>query len=124
MSGKPTGVLILAILQLIGALLYIAAGALLIMVAMEAGGLFAILAAFPALILFIVGLIGLILFYGLWATKGWAWLWTLIINLLGILGGLMRWAELLTDFIALGGLIVSVIIVIYLFMPATRAHFR
>ncbi|MFX1265871.1 MAG: hypothetical protein ACFFH0_10865 [Promethearchaeota archaeon] len=123
MSDKPTGILILAILQLLGALLYLAAGGLLIMAAMALGP-FAVLAAFPALILFIVGLIGLILFYGLWTTKGWAWLWTLIINLLGILGGLLRVGELLTDFIALGGFIVSIIIVIYLFMPATRAHFR
>jgi hypothetical protein len=59
MSGKPTGVLILAILQLIGALLNLWAGALLIMAAMLLGP-FAFLFAFPALILFIVGLIGLI----------------------------------------------------------------
>jgi hypothetical protein len=122
MSDKPMGVLILAILQLIAALLYLVAGGLLLMVAMELG-IFAILAAFPALILFIVGLIGLILFYGLWTTKGWAWLWTLLINLLGLLGGVMRFAELLTDFIALGGFVVSLIIVIYLFLPGTRSHF-
>ncbi|MHA1925906.1 MAG: hypothetical protein ACXABV_07325 [Candidatus Thorarchaeota archaeon] len=123
MSDKPMGVLILAILQLIGALLYLWAGAVLLMVAMEAG-IFAILFAFPALITFIVGLIGLILFYGLWATKGWAWLWTLIINLLGLLGGAMRIGELLADFVALGGFVVSLIIVVYLLLPATRAHFR
>ena len=123
MSDKPMGVMILAILQLIGALLYLISGALLLMVAMEAG-IFAILFAFPALITFIVGLIGLILFYGLWTTKGWAWLWTLLINLLGILGGVLRIGELLTDFVGLGGFVVSLIIVIYLLLPATRAHFR
>lgn len=115
--------MILAILQLIGALLYIIAGALLLMVAMELG-MFAILAAFPALIYLIVGLIGLILFYGLWTTKGWAWLWTLIINLLGLLGGAARIGELLTDYLGLGGFVVSLIVVIYLLLPSTRSYFR
>ena len=123
MSGKPTGVLILAILQLIAAILYLIAGGMLLMVALGLG-IFAILAAFPALILFIVGIIGLILFYGLYTTKKWAWLWTLIINLLGILGGLLRVGELLTDYAGLAGFAVSLIIVIYLLMPGTRAHFK
>ncbi|MFX0055399.1 MAG: hypothetical protein ACFFAX_14395 [Promethearchaeota archaeon] len=123
MSDKPMGVLILAILQLIGALLYLWAGAVLLMIAMEAG-LFAILFAFPALIYTIVGIIGLILFYGLYTTKGWAWLWTLIINLLGLVGGALRIGELLADFVGLGSFVVSLIIVIYLLLPSTRAHFR
>jgi hypothetical protein len=87
-------------------------------------GIFAVLAAFPALILFIVGIIGLILFYGLYTTKKWAWLWALIINLLGILGGLLRVGELLADYAGLAGFAVSLIIVIYLLMPGTRAHFK
>ncbi|MBY8997662.1 MAG: hypothetical protein KGD60_08015 [Candidatus Thorarchaeota archaeon] len=124
MSGKPTGVLLLAVLQLIAALLYIAAGGILVMAALALGGLFAILIAFPALIIFIVGIIGLILFYGLYALKGWAWFWALIINLLGIVGGVLRFETLLTDYLGLGGFAVSVIIVIYLLMPSTKAHFR
>lgn len=123
MSDKPTGVLLLAILQLIGALLNLAVGVLLLMVAMELG-IFAILAAFPALILFIVGLIGLILFYGLYTLKGWAWLWALIFNLLGVLGGALRFAELLTDYLGLAAFVVNLIVFIYLLLPSTRAHFR
>ncbi|MFW9789175.1 MAG: hypothetical protein ACFFE2_04415 [Candidatus Thorarchaeota archaeon] len=123
MSGKPTGVLLLAILQLIGALLNLAAGALLLMVALEIGFL-AIFAAFPALILFIVGLIGLILFYGLYTLKGWAWLWALIFNLLAVLGGILQGADLMANYVALGGFIVSLIVFIYLILPSTRAHFR
>ena len=123
MSGKPTGVLILAILQLIGALLNLWAGGLLIMVALALGP-FAILAAFPALILFIVGLIGLILFYGLYTLKGWAWLWALIFNLLAVLGGLLRIGALMTDYIGLAGFIVNLIVFIYLILPSTRAYFK
>ena len=123
MSGKPTGVLILAILQLIGALLNLWAGALLIMAAMLLGP-FAFLFAFPALILFIVGLIGLLLFYGLYTLKGWAWLWALIFNLLAVLGGLLRIGALMGDYIGLAGFIVNLIVFIYLLLPSTRAHFR
>ncbi|NHI88749.1 MAG: hypothetical protein EAX87_04440 [Candidatus Thorarchaeota archaeon] len=123
MSGKPTGVLILAILQLIGALLNLWAGGLLIMAAMLLGP-FAFLFAFPALILFIVGLIGLILFYGLYTLKGWAWLWALIFNLLAVLGGVLRIGALMTDYIGLAGFIVNLIVFIYLLLPSTRAHFR
>jgi hypothetical protein len=123
MSDKPTGVLLLAILQLIGALLNLVVGALLLMVAMEAG-IFAILFAFPALIVFIVGLVGLILFYGLYTLKGWAWLWALIFNLLGVLGGALRIADLLTDYLGLAAFIVNLIVFIYLLLPSTRAHFR
>lgn len=124
MSGKPTGVLLLAVLQLIAALLYIAAGGILVMAALELGGFFAILVAFPALIIFIVGIIGLILFYGLYTLKGWAWFWALIINLLGIVGGVLRYETLLTDYLGLGGFVVSLIVVIYLLLPSTKAHFR
>ena len=123
MSSKPTGVLILAILQLIGALLNLAVGVLLLMVAMEAG-IFAILFAFPALTIFIVGLIGLILFYGLYTLKGWAWLWALIFNLLAVLGGLLRIGDLMTDYLGLAGFIVNLIVFIYLLLPSTRAYFK
>ncbi len=123
MSGKPTGVLLLAILQLIGALLNLVVGVLLLMVAMEAG-IFAILFAFPALIVFIVGLVGLILFYGLYTLKGWAWLWALIFNLLGVLGGALRIGELLADYLGLAAFVVNLIVFIYLLLPSTRAYFK
>jgi hypothetical protein len=115
MSDKPTGVLLLAILQLIGALLSLYAGGLLLMVALALGP-FGILAAPVALILFIIGIIGLILFYGLYTLKGWAWLWALIINLLGILGGVLQFNALFTDYASLGSFI--------LLVPSTKAHFR
>lgn len=123
MSDKPTGVLLLAILQLFQAILSLAAGGLLIVAALALGP-FAILAAFPALILFIIGILGLIIFYGLWTLKGWAWLWALIINLLGVLGGILQFGTLMTDFLSLGSFALSVIIFLYLLMPSTKAHFR
>ncbi|MHA1933878.1 MAG: hypothetical protein ACW97A_01235, partial [Candidatus Thorarchaeota archaeon] len=78
-AGKPIGIVILAILQLLSALYYLVVGGLAVMVAAQLG-IFAIFVAFAGLITLIIGIIGLILFYGLWTLKGWAWLWTLIAN--------------------------------------------
>ena len=118
MSGKPTGVVILAILQLISALSWLALGALAFMAGAMLLPIFGMLLAFFPLI---IGIIGLILFYGLWSLKGWAWFWTLIINLIGLVLGIMG---NLADLVNLLSLAISAIIVIYLFLPGTRAHFR
>jgi len=117
MSSKPLGIVILAVLQLLSALAYLAFGLLLLMAILPLGFL-AIIFAIAPLIFLIVGIIGLILFYGLWNTKSWAWLWTLIVNILGILGGIM---DPIGNIVTLA---ISVIIVIYLFMPTTRAAFK
>ncbi len=118
MSGKPTGVLILAILQLISAISWLALGALAFMAGAMLLPIFGMLLAFFPLI---IGIIGLILFYGLYTLKGWAWLWALIINLLGVILGVLG---NLTDLVNLLSLAVSLIIVIYLLIPSTRAAFR
>jgi len=118
MSDKPTGVLILAILQLISALSWLALGALAFMAGAMLLPLFGMLLAFFPLI---IGIIGLILFYGLWSLKGWAWFWTLIINLLGVILGLLG---NLADIMNLLSLAISAIIVIYLLLPSTRAYFK
>ncbi|MHA1949233.1 MAG: hypothetical protein ACXAAO_04465 [Candidatus Thorarchaeota archaeon] len=116
MSGKPTGVVILAILQLLGALAALAIGALALMafLIIPIFSLFAIFALIP----FFIGIIGLILFYGLWTLKSWAWLWTLVVNIIQILVSIM---DPINNIITIA---ISLIIVIYLFMPATKAHFR
>lgn len=110
------GIIILAVLQLLSALFYLATGALLLLPLLVTP--LAILGAWFALIFLIVGIVGLILFYGLWTLKSWAWLWTLIINILGILGGL---GNIMGNII---GLAISIIIVIYLLMPDIRSKFR
>ena len=103
--------------SLIRALFYLASGALVVIVTLPLG-IFAIFGAFFGLRFLIIGIIGLILFYGLWNLKGWAWLWTLIVNILGILGGIM---DPIANII---GLAISIIIVIYLFVSTTREAFR
>jgi hypothetical protein len=120
MSSKPIGILILAILQLIAALVWLVPGAMLVAVAAEAG-IFGIFAAFAGLIALIVGLILLFIAYGLYSLKGWAWMWAIIANFLGILGGVLGDLTSLTNLL---GIALSLIVIIYLFLPATRAAFK
>lgn len=119
MASKPSGILILVILQLLSALWYVAIGGIAVAAA-AATGIFGIIFAFAGLIFLIVGIIGIILAWGLWNFKGWAWLWSLIANLLALLGGLMDLTAV-TNWV---GLALSAIIVIYLLMPSTKAHYR
>ena len=117
MSGKPTGVIIIALLQLISSLVAIGLGLLVIAIPLALPILFMILALLPL----IIGIIGLILFWGLWTLKGWAWFWTLFFNFIAVLLGLMSFS-LSATFLLQWGL--NLIIVIYLLLPSTRAAFR
>ena len=117
MSERPTGITILAILQLLSALSDLFAGVLVLMDLIPLG-ILAIFGAWVSLIVFSLGIIGLILFYGLWTLKSWAWLGALIFGIVGILVGIMDPIAGLTT------LVVSIIIVIYLLLPGTRDHFR
>jgi len=120
MSSKPLGVLILAILQLIAALVWLVPGALLVIAAAELG-IFAIFAAFAGLIALIVGLILLFIAFGLYNLKGWAWMWAIIANLLGIIGGVLGDLTSLTNLL---GIALSLIVIIYLFTPDIRSKFK
>ena len=118
MSVRPTGVIILALLQLISSLVAIGLGVLVLAVTLALPLLGMILALIPL----IIGFIGLILFWGLWTLKGWAWFWTLFFNFVAVLLGLLS-----LNFTDLGWLLqwgLNIIIVIYLLLPATRAAFR
>jgi hypothetical protein len=114
--SRPTGVTILAILQLLGALVLLFVGVLALMAFMVVPifSIFAILALFPL----IFGIIGLILFYGLWNLKSWAWIWTIVVNLLTIITSIL---DPIGNIIQLA---ISLIIVVYLFSPGIKSQFR
>ena len=118
MSGKPTGVIIIALLQLISSLVAIGLGVLVLAVTLALPPLFMIIALIPL----IIGFIGLILFWGLWTLKGWAWFWTLFFNFVAVLLGLLSFDLADMGFLLSFGL--NLIIVIYLLIPSTRAAFR
>ena len=118
MSVRPTGVIILALLQLISSLVAIGLGVLVLAVTLALPILGMILALIPL----IIGFIGLILFWGLWTLKGWAWFWTLFFNFVAVLLGLLSFNMTDLTFLLSWGL--NLIIVIYLLLPSTRAAFR
>ena len=122
MSGKPTGVLVLFLLQLISALIWLVPGILLLIPAMLSGDIIAaIIGGFFGFILLIVGLILLIIAFGIYGLKSWAWMWAFIFNLLALILGVLNG---FTDPANIVGMIISAIVVLYLLMPDIRAKFR
>jgi len=114
---RPTGVTILAILNALSALASIFGG-LLIITATSVTGIFAGLGAAVGGVVLIIGLIQLVIAWGLWTGKGWAWILGLIFGILGILSGLVS--------IMSGGiltLVINLIIVYYLFQPRVKTFF-
>lgn len=109
-TNRPLGVTILAILQLLGGILGILAGLAIVMV-------------FPVLltliigaVLLIVGLLGLIVGWGLYTMKSWAWMLAMILNIISIILGIINF-----DLISL---IIPVIIVLYLNQADIKSRFR
>ena len=105
---RPLGVAILAILNWLQALLLLV------------GGVIVLALPFFGVILGAVAiLVGLFLFYiglGLWNMRGWAWMWAMLVNILGLI---INFAG--SQWIALA---INVIIIVYLNAPNIRRVFR
>ena len=131
--ARPTGVAVLAILAAIGGILGLIVAVVLgilstematfIESVMEEYGavvipgigefLEAVVLAIAAVIA-IVGILALIDAYGLWIGAGWAWWLTIILSILGIIGGI----------ISLPGGIIGIIIDILIIYYFTRPHVK
>jgi hypothetical protein len=114
-GDRPMGVTIIAILQFIGGFFGLAIAALAIMAAALVpifGFLFLILGVFALL----VALFGIIVGWGLWTLKSWAWMVALILNIINILLALFPFQPL--------SLIIPLIIVIYLQQGEVKSTFR
>lgn len=131
-GGKATSASLLAILQLISALIWLALG-IWILVATGIASLVSMTNTVTLLTFLAVGILGLIAFYGFWALKRWAWLLALAINIIGIIGVIFAhpvyswyyyWSLLGIPIGNLVLLIFSTAIVIYLLMPRTKARFK
>ncbi|MFW9805042.1 MAG: hypothetical protein ACFFFC_20510 [Candidatus Thorarchaeota archaeon] len=105
---RPLGVMIIAILQILGALALIGGGTL-----------FFVIPFWGALVGAIMVLLGIFFLWvglGLWNMKSWAWMWAMIVNIIGAILNLYS-----TTWI---GLIINIIIIVYLNAPGIRAVFR
>ncbi|MEM2928510.1 MAG: hypothetical protein QXP60_06065 [Nitrososphaerota archaeon] len=128
---RPLGVTILAILEAIGGIIYLA-GILLIGLFLGMmtgfmpeeipemgffGGFLGMIALVGSIVLLILGLVSFLLAYGLWTGKGWAWTLTLIFSIIGILLGLVSLP------VGIITILINVVILYYLTRPHVKAFF-
>lgn len=124
---RPFGVTILAILTAINAIVSFGLAAFVGVIFAWIGelipraltGLLAIIAMVVSVIAVIFGLIYLLLAWGLWSGKGWAWTITLILTILSLLGSLITAAS----GFGIVSLIINVLILYYLTRPHVKAFF-
>jgi len=122
---RPTGVTILAVLEfligffsLLGGLVAVAGAAFVGLVGVAA---LAVVALALGVFLVIIGIFSLLIGYGLWTGKSWAWTVGVIFSILGIIGGIISLATGNTGSIV--GLILQVLIIYYLTRPYVKTYF-
>lgn len=128
-TQRPTGITIIAILEVLGGLVFFGLGAIILLIAGILGAGFRT-ANFPVLgsitgiilgviglILVIIGIINFVIAYGYWSGRTWAWTMGMVFAVLGIIIGLITLP---------GGMIriiLDVLIVYYLTRPHVKAFF-
>ena len=114
-TKRPTVVKILVLIVAIGSIIPILAG-----VMMLTGGAFEsyfmqeLLRGILPTYFVVVGVIGLVLGWGLWIGRGWAWILALIVHIIGIIMGVV---SLPTGIV---GVVMDGIVVYLLMRPDTR----
>jgi hypothetical protein len=125
-AGRPTGVTILAVLAGIGGVLGLLFGLLTVLLggalgAAGAGPLGALAGAF-GFILLILGVLYLVLAYGMWGLRPWAWTLGLGLAIVGIVFGVL-WLLSGDIATALVQLVINGVIAYYLWQPSIKATF-
>jgi uncharacterized membrane protein HdeD (DUF308 family) len=106
---RPLGVTIIAILLVLAGVISLVGGLILLI----------ILVGFVFLAL---GIAYLVMAYGLWKGKGWAWTISLILSVIGIITGIVYITQ---DNLAGGiaSIIINGVIIYYLYRPNVKAFF-
>ncbi len=131
---RPTGVTILAILEIIGGIFSLLAaaalfalGALVGEAGMEMGEalpgigfLAGTLAALLGGVFIITGLVAFLLAYGFWTGKGWAWILGIIFSIIGIVLGVV---SLIGNPASIVGILINILIIYYLTRPHVKEWF-
>jgi uncharacterized membrane protein HdeD (DUF308 family) len=105
---RPLGVTIIAILTLIGGIIFLASGLVLLIIGI-------------GIILLALGIAYLVMAYGLWKGKGWAWTITLILSAIGIIVAIV--SIVLGNVAAIINAIIHGIVIYYLYRPNVKAFF-
>jgi hypothetical protein len=115
-GDRPLGVTILAVLEIIVGLLGLFSGfTLLTLGSLMPFGLGAFAAIIGAVVLFI-GILDVIIGWGLWSLKSWAWMVALIVNIINLILNAIQLAWL--------GAIINLIIILYLQQGDIKSRFR
>ena len=105
---RPLGVTIVAILTIIGGLIFLVSGLVLLIIGI-------------GFILLALGIAYLVMAYGLWKGKGWAWTITLILSVIGIIIAIVSIAA--GNVAAIINVIIHGIVIYYLYRPNVKAFF-
>lgn len=125
---RPTGVSVLTALVIIGGITDLVAGAFSLVVASVYLSWLGILAGVgPAGLLlslvsfgsFIAGVLSFILGYGLWKSRGWAWTWTLVFSIIGLIISIIAIAA----GVGIIGVVIYAVVIYYLTRRRVKAYF-
>jgi hypothetical protein len=114
---RPAGVLLLAILYILNAIVAFVGAAFAMFVGAAVAGMAGLICTAPFLLL---GVFFLIVAFGLLAMKSWAWIVGLVFAILGLLGGIGGAAS--GNWVSIANLILNLIIIVYLFK--VKEYFR
>lgn len=116
---RPLGVTILAILMGIQAVFFVIVGVIAIVALAFVHPLAGLLASF----ILILGILSLILVWGLWTLKPWAFWATVALEAISLIQGLISITQ--NNGAGIGSIVLPVIILVYFFAdPNVRAAFR
>jgi hypothetical protein len=127
--SKPTGVSVLTVLTIIGGMVELLAAAFFVVVAsislswlgLLAGlGTGGIMFSLFSLGLLVWGLVSLFLSYGLWNGRHWAWTWTMIFAIIGLVASIVT----IVAGIGIIGIAFNAIIVYYLTRARVKTFFE
>lgn len=124
---RPTGVAILAILDIVVGILALLGG--IFIAALGGSGLLALYGygffnGFVAVVggfIIVIGILAIIVGWGMWSGKEWAWLLAIILYGLGALSGLLSLAG--GNLSSVVGLPIDVLLLWYMFRPHVKAFF-
>jgi uncharacterized membrane protein HdeD (DUF308 family) len=105
---RPLGVTLIAILTIIGGLIFLASGLVLLIIGI-------------GIVLLALGIAYLVVAYGLWKGKAWAWTITLILSVIGIIVAIVSIAA--GNVAAIINVIIHGIVIYYLYKPSVKAFF-
>jgi len=128
---RPTGVTILAVLEILSAIALIFLGFVMLILGDVAIAMLGLTTPIPGLvpaalmvvacIMFVLALLYLFIVWGLWEGKGWAWTVALVFVILGMLSSVI--SMLSGSYQNVIALLIQVLIVYYLYRPQVKAYF-